>query len=350
MRKELGMFVALVVISLIIGISNESFYKYSNITVVINRIAMLGIFAIGVSFVITTGGIDLSVGSVIGLTGVLIARLSAQFEEDALGVTGAGYSIWVGVGVALAVAVAIGVIQGLLITRMGLQPFIVTLSGMLLIKGVSQTVTAGGTISLGTMPFRSLANDGVKLATHPVSGDLKILYPVFIFLAIVMIATYVLHFTVFGRHIFAIGGNRDAAKYSGVPVQRVELATYVISAGLSGVAGVIFASQIGGMSKSVGESFELQAIAAAVLGGVSLRGGEGTVLGVIIGSAVLKIMDNGITMFKIPYTDKNGHPAKWGLDDNWSNIVIGAVILGAVVLDQVMHMLQERKKLQGTAK
>ena len=343
MRKELGMFVALVVIGLIIGISNASFYGTSNITVVSNRIAMLGIFAIGVSFVIATGGIDLSVGSVIGLTGVLIARFSAPFEENTL--SGLGYPIWVGIAIALSVALLIGLIQGLLITRLNLQPFIVTLSGMLLIKGISQTVTAGGTISLGTMPFRSLANEGLNLG-----AGLKVLYPVFFFLAVAALASYVLHFTVFGRHIFAIGGNRDAARYSGVPVKRVELSTYVISAGLAGVAGVLFASQIGGMSKSVGEGFELQAIAAAVLGGVSLRGGEGTVLGVIIGSAVLKIMDNGITMFKIPYTDSNGQPARWGLNDNWSNIVIGAVIMGAIILDQVTHILQDRKKLAGKGK
>jgi ribose transport system permease protein len=343
MRKELGMFVALVVIALIIGISNSSFYQTSNINVVINRIALLGIFAIGVSFVITTGGIDLSVGSVIGLTGVMIARLSAPYEKDAITVCGAGLPIWEGVSIALLVAIFIGFVQGWLITRLSLQPFIVTLSGMLFIRGVSQTVTSGGTISLGTMPFRNLANKGVELP-----GGLTILYPVFICAALALLTAYVLHYTVFGRHIFAIGGNRDAARYSGVPVKNVELSTYVISSTLAGVAGVLYASQIGGMSKSVGEGFELQAIAAAVLGGVSLRGGEGTILGALIGSAVLKIMDNGITMFKIPYTDKNGNSARWGLDDNWSNIVIGAVILGAVVLDQVTHIIEDRKKMKAT--
>ena len=228
--------------------------------------------------------------------------------------------------------------------ELNLQPFIVTLSGMLFIRGVSQTVTSGGTISLGTMPFRDLANKGIALLWRPDDS-----VPCFhLRRAIALIATYVLHYTVFGRHVFAIGGNRDAARYSGVPVKNIELTTYDISSGMAGVAGVLYASQIGAMSKSVGESYELQAIAAAVLGGVSLRGGEGTIIGVLISSAVLKIMDNGITMFKIPYTDKNGQPARWGLDDNWSNIVIGTVILGAVILDQVTHMIQDRKKLKAT--
>jgi ribose transport system permease protein len=163
-------------------------------------------------------------------------------------------------------------------------------------------------------------------------------------------SAYVLHFTVFGRHVFALGGNRDAARYSGVPVKRVELSTYVISAGLAGVAGIPYAAQIGQMSHTVGGGYELQAIAAAVLGGVSLRGGEGTILGVLIGSAVMKIMENGINMFKINYTDASGKPAEWGLNDNWRDIVIGAVILGAIVLDQVTHILQDRKKLQAAGK
>jgi ribose transport system permease protein len=244
----------------------------------------------------------------------------------------------VGIAVALGVALLIGLVQGLLITRLNLQPFIVTLGGMLLVKGVSQTITNGGNISFLNHPFRGLGDEGLSL------GFAEIPWPVLMFAGVALVATYVLHFTVFGRHLFAIGGNRDAALYSGVPVKRVETMTYVISAGLAGVAGVVYAAYIGQMSHSVGEGYELYAITAAVIGGCSLRGGEGTVLGVLIGAAIIRVLDNGINMFKIHYTTAKGEPAVWSLSDNWRNVIIGAVILAAVILDQVSHVLRNRKR------
>lgn len=336
MRKEFGMFCALVAMCLIIGISNTDFINAANLTNTTRQVAMLGIFAIGVGFVIITGGIDLSIGSMIGLTGVVIACISAPVAD---GVTsGAGYPIWVGIVVAMGVALSLGLMQGLLITRLNLQPFIVTLGGMLLIKGISQTLTAGGNISFGSHPFRALGDEGLNL------GFMEVPWPVLIFLAVAAVATYVLHFSVFGRHLYAIGGNRDAALYSGVPVKRIECTTYVISAGLAGVAGITYAAYIGQMSHSVGEAYELYAITAAVLGGCSLRGGEGTILGIFIGAAIIRVMENGINMFKIVTTNAAGQEVIWRLNENWKNVIIGTVILAAVVLDQVSHVLKNRKR------
>lgn len=336
MRKELGMFSALVAMCLVIGISNADFINAANLTNTTRQVAMLGIFAIGVGFVIISGGIDLSIGSMIGLTGVVIAYISAPVAE---GVTsGAGYPIWVGIVVAMGVALSIGLVQGLLITRLNLQPFIVTLGGMLLIKGISQTLTSGGNISFGSHPFRALGDEGLNL------GFMEVPWPVLIFLAVAAVATYVLHFSVFGRHLYAIGGNRDAALYSGVPVKRVECTTYVISAGLAGVAGITYAAYIGQMSHSVGEAYELYAITAAVLGGCSLRGGEGTIIGIVIGAAIIRVMENGINMFKIVTTNAAGQEVIWRLNENWKNVIIGTVILAAVVLDQVSHVLKNRKR------
>ena len=218
---------------------------------------------------IITGGIDLSIGSVIGLTGVLIAKMSSPAAG------GLGHSLWIGIPVALGAALLIGLLQGLLITRLRLQPFIVTLGGMLLLRGVSQTIVEGGTLSLGGSPLLHLANGGLLR----VAGEPLIPYPLLIFAAVAAVATYVLHFSVFGRYVYAIGGNREAAEYSGINVKRVETMTYVISAGLGGVAGICYAAYIGQMSQQVGVAYELYAISAAVLGGCSLRGGEGTVLG-----------------------------------------------------------------------
>jgi ribose transport system permease protein len=151
---------------------------------------------------------------------------------------------------------------------------------------------------------------------------------------------------VFGRYVYAIGGNRDAAEYSGINVKKIETSTYVISAGLAGVAGVCYAAYIGQMSQQVGIAYELYAIAAAVLGGCSLRGGEGTVFGVIIGSAMMRVIDNGINMFQWRYVDPNGIPRLWRLDPNWTFIIIGAVILVAVILDQVVHIMQANRRIR----
>ncbi|HET6148234.1 MAG TPA: ABC transporter permease [Polyangia bacterium] len=339
MRRELSMFVALVLMCIALTISNPDFAGHSNSINTLRQISMLGIYAIGSGFVIIAGGIDLSVGSVVGLTGVIIAKISSQATG------GLGLSLGLGIGLALAVALLVGLAQGLLITRLKLQPFIVTLGGMLLIRGISQTIVQGGTLSMGSSPLLRLANDGLL----SIAGDPLLPYPALIFLGVVALATYLLHFTVFGRYIYAIGGNRDAAQYSGINVRRVETSTYVISSGLAGVAGVCYAAYIGQMSQQVGVAYELYAIAAVVLGGCSLRGGEGTVLGIIIGSAMMRVIDNGINMFQVRYDDADGIARLWRLNPNWTFIIVGTVILLAVVLDQVVHIVQAARRLRQSA-
>ena len=336
MRRELGMLVALALMCLALWTSNSDFLGASNIVNTTRQISMLGIFAVGIAFVIITGGIDLSIGSMVGLTGVIIARLSSTTTG------GLSYSLWIGIPVALSVAMLIGLIQGLLITRLKLQPFIVTLGGMLLLRGISQTIVDGGVISMGESPLLNLASGGVlHLGRDPLLG-----YPLIIFLAVAGLGAYVLHYTVLGRYIYAIGGNRDAAEYSGINVKRVETLTYVISAGTAGVAGVCYAAYIGQMSQQVGVAYELYAIAAAVLGGCSLRGGEGTILGIIIGSSMMRVIDNGINMFQVQYRDPDGIRRIWRLNPNWNFIIVGAVILAAVILDQVVHMVQAARRLK----
>jgi len=329
------MLIALVCMCAGLWFSNPDFLGQSNVLNNTRQISMLGIYAIGIAFVIITGGIDLSIGSVIGLTGVVIAKFCANPD-----VGGWGYSLWLGIPVAMAVALLIGLIQGLLITRLNLQPFIVTLGFMLMLRGFSQRIVEGGTISLGGSRLLNLANGGLFLYR----GDPLLPYPLLIFLVVVVVATYVLHFTVFGRYVYAIGGNRDAAAYSGINVRRVETLTYVISAGLGGVAGVCYAAYIGQMSQQVGIAYELYAIAAAVLGGCSLRGGEGTVLGVIIGSAIMRVIDNGINMFQVRYTDADSIPRIWRIRADWPFVIIGGVILVAVILDQVVHIVQAARR------
>lgn len=327
MSREIGIGLALIVLCVVLGSLNSDFWGTANVLNTVRHISMLGIYALGLAFVIKTGGIDLSVGSVIGLTGVILASLIVS-----------GTPPWMAVCIALGISVVIGTCQGALITRLGLQPFIVTLGGMLLLKGISQTLCKGGTISLGNSSFRDLADGGVFEI-----GSVNVLpYPVLIFLLVTMLVTYLLHFNVFGRYVDAIGGNREAAMYAGINVKRVEMTTYIISSALAGVAGVVYAAYIGQMSHTVGTAYELIGIAAVVLGGCSLRGGSGTVLGVILGSALMKVIENSINMFKISYLDASGMLKEWRLDTNWQYIVIGAVILIAVVLDHGGHLLRER--------
>lgn len=336
MRREFGMSIALFLMCMGLFLSNQDFLGHSNAINLLRQISMLGIFSIGIAFVIVSGGIDLSIGSMIGLTGVLIAKISSTAQG------GLGYSLWIGIPVALGVAMTLGLLQGLLITRLKLQPFIVTLGGMLLFRGMSQTIAEGGTLSLGGSPLLSLANDGLL----KIEGEPLLPYPLLLFLGVIAVGTYVLHFTVFGRYIYAIGGNRDAAEYSGINVRQVETITYVVSAGLAGVAGVCYAAYIGQMSQQVGIAYELYAIAAAVLGGISLRGGEGTILGVIIGSAIMRVIDNGINMFQVQYVDVDGIPRIWRLNPNWTFVIIGTVILVAVILDQVVHLVQAKQRIR----
>jgi ribose transport system permease protein len=339
MRRELGILIALVLMCVALWTSNSDFLSASNVVNTTRQISMLGIFAIGIAFVIITGGIDLSIGSVVGLTGVIIARLSSTQTG------GLGYPLWVGISAGLSAAVLAGVLQGLLITRLKLQPFIVTLGGMLLLRGVSQTIVDGGVISMGDSSLLGLASGGLlHLGRDPLLG-----WPLVIFGAVAAVGAYVLHYTVLGRYVYAIGGNREAARYSGINVDRVELLTYVISAGSAGIAGICYAAYIGQMSQQVGVAYELYAIAAAVLGGCSLRGGEGTIFGIMIGASMMRVIDNGINMFQIKYTDADGVRRIWRLNPNWNWILVGAVILIAVILDQVVHMMQAARRLKEAA-
>jgi ribose transport system permease protein len=211
---------------------------------------------------------------------------------------------------------------------------------MMIFRGISQTICESGTLSIGdSSPLSSLANNGLFM-----HGDSALIsWPVVIFAVVVLVFGYLLHFTVFGRYVYAVGGNRDAAKYSGINVKRVETSTYVISAGLAGLAGICYASYIGGMDKGVGQSYELYAITAAVLGGCSLRGGEGTVFGVVIGCSMYQVIYNGINMFQWIY-HVGARRQVWHIPTEWTEWIIGGVLLIAVALDQIAHIVQARRR------
>jgi ribose transport system permease protein len=333
------MFVAVVAMCLALYASNVDFFNFSNKGNLMRNVSMLGIFSVGIAFVIITGGIDLSVGTLVGLTGVIIAKISSTAPHCL------GMNLYFGIAVAMGVVLTIGLVQGLIITRLNLQPFIVTLAGMMIFRGISQTVSDNDTLSLGRSPLAHLANNGFIIQ----NGSALISWPVIIFAVVILVFGYLLHFTVFGRYVFAVGGNRDAAKYSGINIKRVETLTYVISAGLAGLAGICYASYIRGMDKGVGQSYELYAITAAVLGGCSLRGGEGSVFGVVVGCTMYQVIYNGINMFQWPLQmlspDRIGVKlSRWHIPTEWTEVIIGGVLLIAVALDQVAHIVQARRR------
>jgi len=327
--KILGMTAALFLMCAVIWLSNDSFASGPNLFNNTRQVALLGIYAVGVGFVIISGGIDLSIGSVIGLAAVVTVKLSAGADRGGLGLP-----LTLGIAAAMALSMALGLLQGLLITRAGLQPFILTLCGMLIYRGVSQTILGGGDISFGDSQVAAVSLFVSEIGEGFLLG---IPWPVVIFLVVMGAAAFLLHFTVFGRYLFAIGGNREAARYSGIPVRTVETITYVVSAGLAGLAGVVHAAYLPQVNHQVGIGYELTAIAAAVLGGCSLRGGEGSIPGILIGAAIMQVIDNGINLFRIPL----GGGRTWRLDENWKHIIIGGVILGAVSLDGILHKLRQ---------
>lgn len=367
MRRELSIFVALIALCLLVGWSNPAFYGMQNIANTLRQIGMYGILAVGIAYVMIQGGIDLSIGSVVGLTGVIIAKISSASEP------GLGHDLWKGILVALLAAVLIGLMHGLLVTKLKLQPFIVTLGGMLLVRGIAQVITENGNISLGlakasratdvispAASLKILGSDGLLYYASTATGSVfsffkpatagavpLVPWPMLIFIIVLMIAGFVLHFTVFGRHLFAIGGNRDAAVYSGLPVARNEIITYVLSSVFAALAGICFAGYTAQMSHANGTAYELSAIAAAVLGGISLRGGEGTMISVLVGTALMRVIENAINLFQWAYVDDKGVRRVWTLGSEYLFVVIGSVILLAVIIDQVIHEIGQRRKRAG---
>ncbi len=321
MRKILGILAVFVLICGVTAIANPQFFTAYNVTNLLVRSSLLGIIGIGAAFVIITGGIDLSIGSVVALCGCLLPYLLVEHH----------WSIPAAVAGTMSAAVAIGLLQGLLITRARLQPFVVTLAGLLICRGVTRWFTDEQNQGFGN-DFAELK--WLATAKLPIPGltGWQVPFPVVILLVISLLAWVVLNRTIVGRYLLAIGGNRDAARYSGIQTERWTLVAYLISATLAGLGGIMFALDANSVQPaSFGEAFELYAIAAAVLGGCSLRGGEGTIFGVVIGAAVLRVLANSILLLGVP--------------SKLEYTVIGIVILLGALADEGFHRLTAYRQL-----
>jgi len=318
--KILGIVGLLFAVCLYTALASGNFLKVGNLENIVHRTALFGILSIGVAFVIITGGIDLSIGSVVCLVGVLLPWLLVHH----------GWSVPLAVAFVLGLGAMIGLVHGLLITRLGLQPFVVTLCGLLVYRGVARGLTQDQSQGFGTA-FKGLRS--LATARFPIFGDGGFQLPAttLIFLVIAVVAAVVLNRTVMGRYFLALGRNEQAARYSGINTDRMKLFAYVISSTLAALGGMLFVLDINAAQPSdFGNFYELYAIAAAVLGGCSLRGGEGSILGLLVGSALMVVLSNMINIV---------HPRY----QNIEFAIIGGVILAGVVADEVVRRFARRR-------
>ena len=317
MKKELGIFVLLVVLCVIVSIINPNFLLAINLQNLARQIGAFGIFSIGLGLVIITGGIELSVGSMMALLGVLLSMMLTEWH---LGVI---LSVLACIGIAMVLSLG----HGLLITRLNMQPFIVTLCGLLFYRGLARFITNDETKGFGTV-------GGLDFLRFVANGNLFGILPMpFVLLIIIAAITWlVLHRSVYGRYLFATGRNPEAARYAGINTNQVVTFTYVISGALTAISGIIFAFYTNSVSPANhGNAYELYGIAAAVLGGCSLRGGEGSVVGILIGTALLQVLRNLVNLLGIP--------------SSLDFAVMGAVILIGVMADQIFTERRNRRQV-----
>jgi erythritol transport system permease protein len=329
---KLRTFIALFAVLVFFSLAAPNFLSAANLILMSKHVALNAFLAIGMTFVIVTGGIDLSVGSIVGLCGMVAGGLILNGLD-----LGIGYTVWFNVPevvlITLGLGIGIGAINGLLITRLNVAPFIATLGTLYVARGAGLLLSEGRTFpnlagkpDLGTTGFEFLGAG--RLLGLPVS--------IWILILVALAAAYVARFTPLGRHIFAVGGNERAAALSGIRVSRVKMFVYMFSGFCAAIVGLVISSELMAAHPATGESFELNAIAAAVLGGTSMSGGRGTIGGTIIGAFVIGILSDGLVMM--------------GVSSFWQMVIKGLVIIIAVVVDQAQRRLQQRVALRQMAR
>ena len=328
---RLRTFVALILVLGFFSVMAPNFLTAANAVIVTKHVALNAFLAIGMTFVIITGGIDLSVGSIVGLCAMVAGWLVLYGIDPGMGWSIQFNTFEIGLIVVL-VGIFVGTINGLLITRLNVAPFIATLGTLYVARGAALLSSGGRT-------FPNLTgNPDYGSETFAFIGTGTILgIPVLIWMLVVvgLLASYISRRTPLGRHIYAVGGNERGAALSGVKVNRVKMFVYMFSGFCAALVGLIIASQLQASHPATGETFELNAIAAAVLGGTSMSGGRGRIGGTIIGAFVIGILGDGLIMM--------------GVSSFWQTVIKGVVIIAAVVIDQAQQKLQARVALQQEA-
>jgi len=328
---KLRTFIALIAVFTFFAIAAPNFLSADNMVIMSKHVALNAFLAIGMTFVIITGGIDLSVGSIVGLCGMVAGWLVLYGVDFGLGWS-IQFNTFEIVFLVLLVGIFVGMINGILITKLNVAPFIATLGTLYVARGAALLSSDGSTFpNLGGNP--EYGSD-----TYPLIGAGSFIgVPVSIWLLIIvgLGAAYLARRTPLGRHIYAVGGNEKGAALSGVRVNRVKMFVYMFSGFCAAIVGLIISSQLVASHPATGETFELNAIAAAVLGGTSMSGGRGRIGGTIVGAFVIGILSDGLVMM--------------GVSSFWQTVIKGLVIIAAVVVDQAQQRLQSRVILQQQA-
>ena len=294
-----GLLLVILFVGLALSLLTDTFLSVANFTNVARQISINGILAVGVTFVLLTAGVDLSLGSVVALSGVACATFAHPGD----------HSVFVPIAVGLLTGAACGLVNGVLVTRGGVAPFIVTLGMMTIARGLALIVSGG-------RPVADMSNELTALA-----GDfLGVPIPVLCFAGVAFAAWFFLRNFRLGRHIYAVGGNENAARAAGVPVEKVKLFAYGLCGLLTGLAGVVLAARITTGQPNAGQAYELDAIAAVVIGGTSLAGGVGTITGTLLGVLLIGVINNGLDL--------------QGVSSYYQAVIKGVIIVGAVWLDR----------------
>lgn len=303
--SKYGIYFAFVILSGTLAIYSPAFRTLPNIKNILEQVSVNGIMAIGMTLVIITAGIDLSVGSVLALSAV-VATSFAEVNDNGQ----PEHSLLAPVGIGMLVGLGCGAINGILIAKRRLAPFIVTLGMMTVARGFALVYTKG-------RPVINLSDGYDQIGGGSIGG---VPYPAVIFFVVVLLGIFLLHYTRFGRYVYAVGGNELAAKVSGVNTDRILIGVYAFTGTLAGVAGIVDSSRVMSGAPAAGQGYELDAIAAVVIGGTSLSGGIGSIAGTIVGVLIIGVMSNGLDLLNVP--------------SYWQSIAKGLIIIGAVMLDK----------------
>jgi ribose/xylose/arabinose/galactoside ABC-type transport system permease subunit len=297
--RQYGIFIAFFIICLSIAFISPQFLTVANWTIIITQVSINALLAFGVTFVIITGGIDLSLGSMVAVTGVVAATMA---HPEA-------YPVMVPIMVGLLAGVLFGAFNGFVITKTNIAPFIVTLGTMTILRGLALILSKGRPISNLSDGFNFIGGGTI----------LGIPLPIIILVIVFIICSVLLKNTLLGRYIYAVGGNQEAARASGINVNQVKMAVYTLCGLLAGLAGILLTSRVTTGQPNAGAGFELDAIAAAVIGGTSTTGGKGTIMGTLIGALLIGVINNGLDLLNV--------------SSYYQQVVMGTIIIGAVVLD-----------------
>ncbi|OXS58982.1 sugar ABC transporter permease [Cohnella sp. CIP 111063] len=300
MMRKYGLIAILLGAVVILSLVSDTFLTVTNLMNVLRQVSINGILAVGMTFIILTAGIDLSIGSLMAVAAVIATSIVAH-DPGAV-----GWALLAGV----AASGLLGGVSGTMSAKLNVAPFVATLAMMTIARGIALIYTNGRPIVVSSDPFKFLGQGYI--------GPIPV--PVLIFIAVTAVMGIVLYKTKFGRYVYAIGGNENASKISGIRVDRVKIWVYVINGFLAGLAGILLSSRISSGQPNSGMGYELDAIAAVVIGGTSLFGGRGSLLGTIVGVLIIGVINNGLNLLDV--------------SSYWQQIIKGLIIAGAVILDQ----------------